>query len=567
MSINPQPDGTFRVSLQEGERRAGPAGGLPTGYRVKAMTYGTVDLLSASMKVAATDTAELRITVSAANATPVKVSGKVTGLDATMFARGPITVSMNAPGYAGTLQATISPDGSFQFPQVFPGNYSARVTGPGIAAHQPATIVVANAEVLNAEIILSGQKDITGRVIVEGSGPIPRFNFRPAQIPAAQRTPLATQFLNVAPVANGSFRLTLPEGERPLGEINGLPPGYTLKAVTYGTTDLLRDPLKIAKTDTGELVITLSASVKPVSVSGKVAGIDAVVLAQGITRVIMTSPAYAGNADAAVKPDGTFEFASVFPGTYFAQISNPTLTRGSLADPPGAAGAGSLAGLLPAPIASIATVGTAGVPLTVTDSDIRNLNLSMPRQYAILGRVEIEGGGPIPRLPLLFSAQSTGATTTVAVLTPEADGTLRFSLPEGERTVRAGQLPAGLALKSMTYGTVDLQQAPLRTEAGQQTAEFRLTLEKTQPQPWVRVTGKVTGLPAEVRNVRVILMGTFNAPVTVLLNSDGTFAFDQVFQGTSSVRLLGNIGETVQPPVNITVGPKDITDLEIVYRR
>jgi hypothetical protein len=119
----------------------------------------------------------------------------------------------------------------------------------------------------------------------------------------------------------------------------------------------------------------------------------------------------------------------------------------------------------------------------------------------------------------------------------------------------------------MTYGTVDLRQAPLKVEANQQTTELRITLEKTQSQPWVRVTGKVTGLPAEARNFRVNLTGTFNAPLNVPLNSDGTFAFDQVFQGTSSVRLLGNIGEALQPPVNITVGPKDITDLEIVYRR
>jgi hypothetical protein len=65
----------------------------------------------------------------------------------------------------------------------------------------------------------------------------------------------------------------------------------------------------------------------------------------------------------------------------------------------------------------------------------------------------------------------------------------------------------------------------------------------------------------------VSLTGTFNTPRTVPVNADGTFVFEDVFQGTSSVRLLGNIGETLQSPVNITVGAKDITDLEIVYRR
>jgi hypothetical protein len=167
----------------------------------------------------------------------------------------------------------------------------------------------------------------------------------------------------------------------------------------------------------------------------------------------------------------------------------------------------------------------------------------------------------------MFSTQITGATTAIAAFTPQPDGTLRFTLPEGERTVRVGPLPPGIALKSMTYGTVDLQRAPLKIEANQPATELRIILQKTQPQPWVRVAGKVTGLPAEVRNLRVNLTGPFNGPLSVPVNPDGTFAFDQVFQGASSVRLLGNIGEPLQPPVNITVGPKDITDVEIVYRR
>ena len=561
ITINPQTDGAFRVSIQEGERRAGPVGGLPPGYTVKSMTYGTIDLLSAPIKIAVNDDDELRITVTTPSTSPVKVTGKVTGLDSTMFSRGPVTVSMTATGYAAALQTNLATDGTFEFPDVFAGNYSARVTGPGIAAHQPVTVAVANAEVRNVEIVLPGQKEIAGRVIVEGAAPLPRFNFRPPQVLTAQRTPLQTQFLNITPAANGTFRLTLPEGERPLGEVNGLPPGYTLKAATYGTTDLLRDPLKIGKGDTGELVITLSApSLKPVSVSGKVEGLDAAVVAQGTTRVVMASQFYAGNLNTTVRPDGTFEFPSVFPGAYTAQVSTPA----------GAGAAGSLAGSVGGPLAvglvPVASPAPGGIPITVADTDVRNLSLSVPRQYSIVGRVEIEGGGPIPRIPLTFSTQTTTTGIATAVI-PQPDGTLRFTLPEGERTARVAQLPPGLALKSMTYGAVDLRQAPLRVDANQQPAELRVTLEKTHPQAWVRVEGKVTGVPDDARNVRVSLTGTFNVPRTVPVNADGTFVFEQVFQGTSSVRLLGNIGETLQSPVNITVGAKDITNLEIVYRR
>jgi hypothetical protein len=153
------------------------------------------------------------------------------------------------------------------------------------------------------------------------------------------------------------------------------------------------------------------------------------------------------------------------------------------------------------------------------------------------------------------------------MFTPQPNGTLRLNLPEGERLVNIGLLPPGLALKSLTYGTMDLRQSLLKVGENEQTAELHVVLEKTQPTPWVRVEGKVTGLPAEVRNVRAALTGTFNLPLTVPLNPDGTFAFDEVFQGSISVRLIGTIGDVLQQPVTITVGPKDVTDLEIVYRR
>jgi len=561
IGISPQQDGTFRFNVPEGEHRPGPINGLPPGYAVKAMTYGTVDLLSAPMKVTPGDTTELRITISTPTTSPVKVSGKVSGLDATMLARGSLTVALLTPTYVRTFQASVASDGSFEFPEVFPGNYTARVTGPGIAPHQPIAIAVSTTDVRNVEIALPGQREITGRVVVEGSAPIPRFSFRLPQAPAASA--IVAQVLSIAPATNGSFRLSLPEGERPLGDVIGLPPGYTLKAATYGTVDLMHESLKVARTDTGELVFTVSASLKPVSVSGRVDGLDAAVLTQGIARVIMASPAYAGNLSTAVRPDGSFEFLSVFPGSYVAQVSSPTLT----APPP----AGIPAGLpLAAVIATnIAPAASTGVPVTVSDSDIRNLNLSSPRQYPISGRVEILGGGPIPRLGLTFASQGAGipATITTTTLTTQPDGTFRFTLPEGERRVGVGQIPPGYALKSITYGTIDLQQTSLKVGANQTSSELRVTLEKLQPAPWVSVSGKVVGLPAEVRNVRVALTGMFTSPQNIPLNPDGTFAFDQVFQGPNSVRLLGNIGETLQPPLNITVGPKDMTDVEILYRR
>ena len=81
----------------------------------------------------------------------------------------------------------------------------------------------------------------------------------------------------------------------------------------------------------------------------------------------------------------------------------------------------------------------------------------------------------------------------------------------------------------------------------------------------MNVSGQVIGLPPDARNLRVGLNGAFTPAQQGLVNADGTFSFTQVFQGNNTVQLLG-LGN---PPVVVqfTVGPKDVTDLEIVVRR
>jgi hypothetical protein len=152
-------------------------------------------------------------------------------------------------------------------------------------------------------------------------------------------------------------------------------------------------------------------------------------------------------------------------------------------------------------------------------------------------------------------------------MSPQADGRVRFTLPEGERFVSVGQLPPGYVLKSLTYGTIDLRQAPLTLQAGRATSELRVTLEKMPSvAALVRVSGKVTGLPSDAQNIRVGLVGTFNVPQEALVNPDGTFSFPQVFQGPSSVRLLGNIGVPLPTPLPFIAGPGGAMNLEIVIQ-
>jgi hypothetical protein len=250
----------------------------------------------------------------------------------------------------------------------------------------------------------------------------------------------------------------------------------------------------------------------------------------------MTTSTYLISPSVAVEPDGSFEFPSIFPGNYVAAVRVP----------------GGVTGGLP-------------VSILVGDSAVKNISLVVPRDRTVTARVVVEGGGPLFRVPLSLGTSGIGGT--VISLVPQSDGTSRISLPEGERSISALQLPPGYALKSLSYGSTDLRQAPLKINMSDTAEELRVTLEKTVPMPWVTVSGRVVGLPPETRNTRVSLTGTFNLPQESPVNPDGTFSFPQVLQGGSTIRLVGDIEGPSPNPVTISVGSRDITDVEIIVRR
>lgn len=535
ININPQPDGTFKITVPEGEREVGAANGLPAGYAVKTMLYGSTDLVSNPLKVLLTDTAEFRITVLTPDLKPAKVAGKVVGLDAASFERGAVTVTlMNSAAVRSELVTAVARDGSFEFAEVFAGNYSARVAGPDVPAVPVLSVSVGAADIRNIEIVVPGQKEITGRVIVEGPGPLPRFAFRPAPVNVNLNGGSGLgQFININPRPDGTFTVTVTEGEHRLGAPTNLPAGYVLKSATYGTADLMRNPLKVSKSDTAELLLTVTAPARsPVTVSGRVEGLSPTALSQGSARVTLNATGYVANPVATVKPDGTFEISSVFPGNYTARIT------------PG---------------------GAPGLTVVVSDADIKDLRFVVAGQRTLSGRIVVEGGGPIPRVGLLVmtpTPDGRGSSGTILTLNAQANGTFRLILPEGERQVSIPQLPLGYALKSLSYGDADLRRTPLRLGPADAAEELRITLERTTASTGVAVRGRVTGLASGIRNLRVSLSGNFPLPEEVPVSDDGSFTFLQIPPGVYSARLIGGAGF---PPslVSITVGATDVAGVLI----
>jgi len=148
------------------------------------------------------------------------------------------------------LDVAINPDGSFEFPRVLPGSYTARMT-PAMPI-PPIPLFVTNRDLTGVEIAIPAMKEITGHVVVEGLGQVtPRLNFTLAD----SRSSSSASAVGFA-MPDGSFRVTLPEGDRRL-TLNV--PGYTVKSLTYGTVDVLRNPLlKIAGADSAEFSVVLS---------------------------------------------------------------------------------------------------------------------------------------------------------------------------------------------------------------------------------------------------------------------------------------------------------------------
>ena len=149
---------------------------------------------------------------------------------------------MTGPAAAESLAAVLQRDGSFEFEKVLPGSYSAH-TLPLTAMSAVGALTVGTVDVTNFEVRTPQPKEIKGRVVIKGDVPMPRLAFS-----------VAGAALPANPQQDGSFTITLPEGERQISILQtSIPPGYALTSLSYGTTDLLKNPLHVAMTDTAQL--------------------------------------------------------------------------------------------------------------------------------------------------------------------------------------------------------------------------------------------------------------------------------------------------------------------------
>jgi hypothetical protein len=174
----------------------------------------------------------------------VLVSGRVSVEDP---AAEIIDVFLMREGSDSTPRA-VSPerDGSFEFRNVLPGNYRAAVRAVSRTT-SAVTISVLDKDIENLELTLTRPVKIHGRVVMEDRGNVPSFRF--------QMESKAFGLISgpIRPGPDGTFNLELPEKLR--FELNDYPSSYAVKSITYGPTDLLKEPVKASD---AEMVITFA---------------------------------------------------------------------------------------------------------------------------------------------------------------------------------------------------------------------------------------------------------------------------------------------------------------------
>jgi formylglycine-generating enzyme required for sulfatase activity len=145
------PQGSFSITAR----------GLPAGFSIRSMTAGAADLTRQPLALRSGETVRLAVVVAAATPSPwVRASGRVAG------SVGPTpvnTIRLAGPAIAGVLTARVSADGTFEIPQLLPGQYEARLVPSPI--HFVSSITVGAADTRGITITAPSIKGLVGEFI------------------------------------------------------------------------------------------------------------------------------------------------------------------------------------------------------------------------------------------------------------------------------------------------------------------------------------------------------------------------------------------------------------------
>jgi len=309
---------------------------------------------------------------------------------------------------------------------------------------------------------------ITGRVTTRGGQPLAFAEVE------ALRPQLESQLRVLLPIGRAE------SNERGDFRIVGLPPGrYYVAAIDptdEGTEDVAG---QIHWAQTFYPGVTSPAAAERINLaSGQtLANIDFPLL--GVTRVSVRGRLLSGSGNelatgsvimspeseeglglgmaqaAVVRPDGSFEFASVSPGDYRLRASARTVQPG------------------PALFASFV--------LSVAGVDVSNALLFLNPGASLFGQVEVaaDAASPPPTLtdlwvsaPMANGSMGSGLTRSQVL----SDGDFSLSTPDGDRVVRVEGMPDPWSLEAVIYQGRDVIDIPFNLGTGEERERIRLVL-------------------------------------------------------------------------------------------
>jgi TonB family protein len=383
-----QPDGTFRSIIPEGEYRVSWTN-LPVGHELKAITAGGVDLLTAPLKVSADAPPEPIKVLLAVDGNPwVKVSGRVTnvGSNRTLILTGPAV---------DQIQVTVNPDGTFEIPQALPGSYQIRsnvsslATSPSLLM-QSTPVTIPSQDTTNLVITLPPARDVPGIVVNNsGAGVSGRltlnYSLTSGTLSGSGGRSFSTQ-------PDGKFSLEVPVGSDV--RLTLTVPGYTVKSATYGTTDLMRETMKVTATDTAELRVVLDTT--SATIAGGVSGGGV-----GVVGGTFTSSSIGVAPPPPPPPPQVATLASAAVNRISEAVAKPNLVSSA---PPAYP-----------PLASAARVqGTVVLQVDVS-TEGRVQNVSVMSGHALLNEAAIRAVREWTYKPFVLNGQTIPVTTTATV--------------------------------------------------------------------------------------------------------------------------------------------------------
>ena len=238
-------NGSFTIPLAEGEYQVGVRG-LTLGHVLKSITVGDMPL-TGTLRIApgSSDPANIAITLASVpleSVQGVKVSGRIPGLPLAIVAGTRVLLTGIAPG-TSTIETTANADGTFEFPKVPQGTYTARLDRvPNGTVNPRATrIVVGTENITGLQIPVDVRTAVSGRVTaVDANGAIVA-GFSGSIWISFRRSGSITG-TSVRP--DGTFTTQLIDGEYTVS-FDRIPAGHTVKSVVSGSTDLLKNLLKV----------------------------------------------------------------------------------------------------------------------------------------------------------------------------------------------------------------------------------------------------------------------------------------------------------------------------------